>query len=190
MHLNHNQLQPQLLMWQQKTVRGLLDWNFANFHSTAQDKFMQQKRCHIPRHTHTHIHTHLGAHLTQFICHKLRVMFLISAAATAQACLAPPTATCHTAHHTSPLFTESKKKLTFTLKELKSHKATNCRKKDYTFLVGPSFGRRRFAAAAKWIWLAASNANNCEQATPTATPSHQLATAHTHTEKVLQNCFM
>lgn len=59
--------------------------------------------------THTHIHTHLGAHLTQFICHKLRVMFLISAAATAQACLAPPTATCHTAHHTSPLFTESNK---------------------------------------------------------------------------------
>lgn len=145
--------------------------------------------------THTHIHTHLGAHLTQFICYKLRVMFLISAAATAQACLAAPTATCHTAHHTSPLFTESKKKWTFTLKELKSHKATNCRKKDYTFLVGPSFSRRRFAAAAKWIWLAASNANNCEllqQATPTATPSHQLATAHTHThtEKVLQNCFM
>lgn len=124
MHLNHNQLQPQLLIWQQKTVRGWLDSNFANFHLT---KFMRNASSKRDATYHdTHTHTHTWGNLTQFICHKLRVMCLISTAATAQTCPAH-TLTCHT-HHTLPLFIESKI-LTFTFKELKSHKASDCRKR-------------------------------------------------------------
>lgn len=111
------------------------------------------------RHTHTGIHT-LGAHLTQFICRKLRVMFLISAAGSGFSPLP------------SHKHTESKK-----INELSLSKSSDLirQKKDYTFFGGKDL------RAAKWISLAASNANNCDEYTPSATPSQQLVPPYTHT---------
>lgn len=122
-HLNHNQLQPQLNSYgsRRKLCAVCLAQNFANFHLTAQDKFMQNassKRDATNQHTHAHT---LGAHLTQFICHKLRVMFLISAAGSG---FSPPPP------HTQK---ESKK-----INELSLSKSSDLirQKKDYTFFGG------------------------------------------------------
>lgn len=131
----------------------------------------------------TRTHTHTGG--TPHTIYLPQVASYVPNKRSCHCSSLPRSPHCHLPHkpHFATVY-RVQKKWTFTFKELKSHKATECRKKDYTFLVGPSFSRRRFAAAAKWILLAASNANNCkllQRATPTATPSHQLATAHTHT---------
>lgn len=173
-HLNQNQLQPQLLIWQQKTVRGLLDSNFANFHSTTQDKFMRNassKRDATCHDTHTHTHTWGTPHtiylpqVASYVPNKRSCH-----------CSGLPRPHSHLPHtpHFATVYRVQKN-------ELSLSKSWNLiRKKDYTILVEPSFSRRSSAAAAKWNWLAASNANNCELLQQ-ATPSHQLATAHTHT---------